>query len=414
MSSRPACEIQSDFSSVLEPQLQAAPRILYLQYQDPAAYPPLEHSSRILAERGWEVVFVGAAVTRDASLKLDPHPRIVVKSIGVVPAKLQGLRYLYFIFYSLCWILFWRPKWIYGSDPIVLPALYVLAKLTGARILYHEHDSPTGSEAGSPFRRLVLRCRNLVGQSASVCVLPQSQRLLEFLQATQRAKPTLCVWNCPRRSEERANLAPSDGTLVLYYHGSINAARLPPELVLAIASFRGAVRLIVAGYEVQGSSGHIDMLRSLAAANGLADAVQYVGVIPSRSDLLRYAAQAHVGLSLMPLISDGINTRHMVGASNKAFDCMGCGLPLLVSDLPEWVDAFVVPGFARACDPGSVESIRSALAWYLENPQTRAEMGDRCREKIRSSWNYESMFECVLAELSAPQRLVAANVRVTT
>lgn len=411
---RVVSKVQSNLSLVLEPQLQDAPRILYLQYQDPAAYPPLEHSSRILAEQGWDVVFLGAAVTRDASLKLEPHPRVVVKSIGVVPAKLQGLRYLYFTFYSLFWILFWRPKWIYGSDPIVLPALYVVAMLTSAQILYHEHDSPTGREAGSSFRRLILRCRNLVGRSASVCVLPQSQRLQDFLQATQRTKPTLCVWNCPRRSESRENLAPFDGTLILYYHGSINAARLPPELVLAIASFRGAVRLIVAGYEVQGSIGHIDTLKCLAAANGFADAVQYVGAIPLRSDLLRYAAQAHVGLSLMPLTSDDINTRHMVGASNKAFDCMGCGLPLLVSDLPEWVDAFVVPGFARACDPGSVESIRSALAWYLENPQPRAEMGNRCREKIRSAWNYESMFEKVLAELSASEKFVASNVRVTT
>jgi len=393
--------------------MPGAPRILYLQYQDPAAYPPLEHSSRILAERGWEVVFLGAAVTRDAPLKLDPHPRVRVKSIGFVPARLQGLRYIYFILYSLCWILFWRPKWIYGSDPVVLPALYVLAKFTAAQIVYHEHDSPPEREAGSYFRRLILRCRKLVSQSASVCVLPQSQRLLDFLQATRRSKPTLCVWNCPRRSETRANVSPSDGTLVLYYHGSINAARLPPALILAIASFRGAVRLIVAGYEVQGSIGHIDTLRCLAAVNGLEDAVQYVGAIPLRSDLLRYAAQAHVGLSLMPLCSDDINTRHMVGASNKAFDCMGCGLPLLVSELAEWVDAFVVPRFARACDPGDVESIRSALAWYLENPQARAEMGDRCREKIRSAWNYESMFESVLVELSASETRVAANVRVT-
>lgn len=391
--------------------MRAAPRILYLQYQDPAAYPPLEHSSRILAERGWEVVFLGAAVTRDAPLKLDPHPRIVVKSIGFVPAKLQGLRYLYFLFQSLCWIVFWRPKWVYGSDPLVLPALYVIAKLTSARILYHEHDSPDLRAARSSFRRLILRCRKLVGQEASICILPQRQRLLDFLQATRRTRPTLCVWNCPRRSESLANLAPSDGTLVLYYHGSINAARLPPELVLAISSFRGAVRLIVAGYEVQGSMGHIDRLRSLAAANGLEDVVQYVGAIPLRSDLLRFAAQAHVGLSLMPLDSDDINTRHMVGASNKAFDCMACGLPLLVSDLPEWVDTFVAPGFARACDPRNVESIRSALDWYLENPQARAKMGDRCREKIRSAWNYESMFESVLVELSASEKLVAASVR---
>ncbi len=393
--------------------MPAAPRILYLQYQDPAAYPPLEHSSRLLAERGWEVVFLGAAVTRDAQLKLEPCPRIVVKSIGVVPAKLQGLRYLYFLCLSLCWIIIWRPKWIYGSDPIVLPALYVIAKLTSARIIYHEHDSPDGREAHSPFRRLILHCRKLVGRDATICVLPQRERLLDFIQSTQRLKPTLCVWNCPRLSEIRANLAPSDGALVLYYHGSINAARLPPELVLAIASFRGAIRLIVAGYEVQGSIGHIDALRRLAAANGVEDAVQYLGAIPLRSDLLRFAAQAHVGLSLMPLGSDDINTRHMVGASNKAFDCMACGLPLLVSDLPEWVDTFVAPRFARSCDPRNVESIRFALSWYLENPHARAEMGEKCREKIRSAWNYESMFESVLVEMRASEKLVAASVRVT-
>ncbi len=393
--------------------MPAAPRILYLQYQDPAAYPPLEHSSRLLAERGWEVVFLGAAVTRDAQLKLEPCPRIVVKSIGVVPAKLQGLRYLYFLCLSLCWIIIWRPKWIYGSDPIVLPALYVIAKLTSARLIYHEHDSPDGREAHSPFRRLILHCRKLVGRDATICVLPQRERLLDFIQSTQRLKPTLCVWNCPRLSEIRANLAPSDGALVLYYHGSINAARLPPELVLAIASFRGAIRLIVAGYEVQGSIGHIDALRRLAAANGVEDAVQYLGAIPLRSDLLRFAAQAHVGLSLMPLGSDDINTRHMVGASNKAFDCMACGLPLLVSDLPEWVDTFVAPRFARSCDPRNVESIRFALSWYLENPHARAEMGEKCREKIRSAWNYESMFESVLVEMRASEKLVAASVRVT-
>ena len=38
--------LKPSFLFVMEPQLPAAPRILYLQFQDPAAYPPLEHSSR--------------------------------------------------------------------------------------------------------------------------------------------------------------------------------------------------------------------------------------------------------------------------------------------------------------------------------------------------------------------------------
>ena len=43
--------------------------------------------------------------------------------------------------------------------------------------------------------------------------------------------------------------------------------------------------------------------------------------------------------------------QNMVGASNKPFDYMACGLPLLVTDLPEWTSTFVEPGYARACNP---------------------------------------------------------------
>ena len=32
-------------------------RIMYVQYVNPGMYPPLEHSSRILADAGWEVCF---------------------------------------------------------------------------------------------------------------------------------------------------------------------------------------------------------------------------------------------------------------------------------------------------------------------------------------------------------------------
>jgi hypothetical protein len=46
----------------------------------------------------------------------------------------------------------------------------------------------------------------------------------------------------------------------------------------------------------------------------------------------------------MPKQSEDINMRHMVGASNKPFDYMASGLPLLVTDLPEWAATFVEPG----------------------------------------------------------------------
>ena len=59
----------------------------------------------------------------------------------------------------------------------------------------------------------------------------------------------------------------------------------------------------------------------------------------------------------MPKKSEDINMQNMVGASNKPFDYMACGLPLLVTDLPEWTSTFVEPGYARACNPDDTDVI---------------------------------------------------------
>jgi len=91
--------------------------------------------------------------------------------------------------------------------------------------------------------------------------------------------------------------------------------------------------------------------------------------------------------------------QHMVGASNKTFDYMACGLPLLVTNLPDWVQTFVKPGYARACDPDDPDSIEAELRWYMEHPDERQEMGRRGQNKVRQTWNYKSMFSDVLAEI---------------
>jgi glycosyltransferase involved in cell wall biosynthesis len=369
-------------------------RILYLQFQDPAAYPPLEHSSQILANGGWSVVFIGAAVVPDAVIKFPTHPNIRTKTFGFSPfLKSQPVRYLYFTFKCLFWTLIWRPMWIYGSDLNVLPALWLIRKVARSKIIYHEHDSPNAMTAQSSFRRLALWCRKSVGRDADLCVLPQQQRLDNFIKQTQRQKQTLCIWNCPSVTEVSGEVLKKDQPLLLYYHGSINAARIPLELVESICRFKGDVQLLLAGYEVQGSIGYVEDLKQRAHRWGVPSAVNYVGAIPLRDDLLRIAGSAHVGLSLMPMESDDINLLHMVGASNKPFDCMASGLPLLVSRLGDWVTTFVEPGFARACDPRDPDSIERELRWYLQNPSMRIEMGRRCLEKVRDSWNYENMFE---------------------
>jgi glycosyltransferase involved in cell wall biosynthesis len=97
----------------------------------------------------------------------------------------------------------------------------------------------------------------------------------------------------------------------------------------------------------------------------------------------------------MPTNNSNPNLRFLTGASNKVFDYLACGLALLVSDLPDWKQMYVEPGYGLACNPNDPASIAAALRWYLDHPVEMREMGDRGRQRILTEWNYETQFKPV-------------------
>src|ERR1700730_15905503 len=94
-------------------------RILYLQYTNPAGYPPLEHSSRILADDGWQVLFLGTGAHGAGGLRFPEHARITVRLLNFQSAGWrQKLHYAWFCLWCFGWVMKWRPRWIYASDPL--------------------------------------------------------------------------------------------------------------------------------------------------------------------------------------------------------------------------------------------------------------------------------------------------------
>jgi glycosyltransferase involved in cell wall biosynthesis len=132
---------------------------------------------------------------------------------------------------------------------------------------------------------------------------------------------------------------------------------------------------------------------------GLNGRVTFLGAIPDRRRLLEECATADVGLALMPEVTTDLNEQRMAGASNKVFDYLACGLPVLVTDLPEWSSSYVARGYGRACSPSSAASIAAALRWFFDNRFEAAAMGARGRRRIESEWNYENVFAPVFAML---------------
>src|SRR5437867_2229495 len=294
-------------------------RVMYVQYTNPAGYPPLQHSSRILAEKGWQVLFLGTGALGEGELELPPHPGILSKRLGFCPAGWrQKVHYALFTFWVLSWVLLWRPRWVYASDPFSCPVALLLSFLPGIRVLYHEHDSPNTDAwiSRSKLERIVLATRQQMARRAKLCILPNEQRAKQFRRQTLAQQPVFTIWNCPACLETIGDRRTGD-QFIIFYHGSIVPNRLPKTVLQALAKLPERMLLRVAGYETIGHRGYVESLRNYAKELGLAHRFDVLGPIPQRESLLEHCRNANVGLAFMPLRSDDVNERAMAGASNK-------------------------------------------------------------------------------------------------
>jgi glycosyltransferase involved in cell wall biosynthesis len=376
-------------------------RILYLQYTNPAAYPPLEHSSAILADAGWDVVFVGTGAFGASALLFEPRRNVkVVTHSFVAPGWRQKAAYLVFVLSVVRLVLEWRPRWVYASDVLSAPIALLLSFWPGIRIVYHEHDAP--DMTGGGWSRMFSHwTRRHVARRAVGCVVPNDARAGLFEKETGVARVS-CVWNCPSVSEvsPARESAWTGDDLWLLYHGSIVPSRLPEAVVHALALLPERVKLRVVGYETVGHAGYLNRLLTIARSLKVDGRVHSVGPVPTRRELLRWCSRSDVGLAFMPRETEDINERHMVGASNKPFDYLSQGLPLLVNSIDVWVREFVDPGFGLACDPSDASSIAGTVARFLADPRLMRSMGERGRQRIRATWNYETVFAPVLRILN--------------
>lgn len=377
-------------------------RILYVQYTNPAGYPPLEHSSRILAGVGWKVLFLGTGAAGDANrLRFPPRRDITVRQLPFCPpGVLQKLHYFWFSLWVLGWMLRWRAQWVYASDLLACPVALLVSLLPGVRLVYHEHDSPDGSSSAL-FHRFCLGARRLLARRAEICVLPNQQRADRFSKEVADGRKVSCIWNCPQKEEVSPPRPPrTDDRMIVYYHGVLGAPYIPSSLLEAMAVLPREIHLRVIGYETVGTQGYLDYLRQESRRLGVENRLELLGPMP-RSQALAQCSQCDVGLALVSDRSQDVNNAYKIGASNRAFDYLACGLALLVSDLPDWRKMYVEGGYGLACDPEDPESIALALRWFFEHAAEMHAMGEKGRQRILAEWNYETQFSPLLGQLSA-------------
>ena len=144
-------------------------RVLHVQYTNPGAYPPLIRGAQLLAESGAQVVMLGVQVAGLDALRVADASGV---SVRLMSSAGQGWRLKAHYARYAAWVAregaTWRPDWIYASDVLSAPIALMLAAITGASVVYHEHDAPSLEHDSWTIRRCLAARRRLVRQAAIV------------------------------------------------------------------------------------------------------------------------------------------------------------------------------------------------------------------------------------------------------
>ena len=230
------CRVAVEDQNAMRRGRDAAKRVLFIQATEPAAYPPLIHASMLMAEAGWDVIFL-AAPFEGNRLELPRHPRIAVRAIPARPSHVMGkAAYARYAAAAAVLALRLRPHVVYASDPLGAGPGLLAARLSRARLVYHEHDSP----APGSLRPSLARARAAAARRAELVIFPNEARARTAQPELGFAADRLrIVWNMPRLAELPALHCRPEAPFVVYYHGSITPDRLPLAVVEAVRRLRG-------------------------------------------------------------------------------------------------------------------------------------------------------------------------------
>jgi glycosyltransferase involved in cell wall biosynthesis len=338
---------------------------------------------RALAAAGYDVhLVVGGAPTG----QLDG---VYFHSIAETAVRPPASRQFSRLVRATCWALRLRPSLYHLHDPHLIP-LGLLLKLAGARVVYDVHeDYPAHARtklADHPLRgmlkALMWRVLEWFAQHALdgfVCASPAlagrfpPARTVEVGNLPLHREFAAAAANGPSRPyRERSN--------TVVYIGSISKVRGFSEMGRALellpAELDCRLRLV-------GSFRSVELARRAAQL----EARHRLDVIPFQPYpvVIRELLSARVGLVVLHPLPNHVDAIR----SNKLFEYMAAGIPLIAADLPRWREIVRGVDCGLVVEPRDPAAIARAIEYLLTHPEEAEAMGQRGREAVSTQFNWD-------------------------
>jgi glycosyltransferase involved in cell wall biosynthesis len=305
-----------------------------------------------LVAHDFEVTLVGRKLK--GSLTLDNRPyktkrfRMLFKK-GAAFYAFYNIRLFFFL-------LFHKTDFLLANDLDTLLANHWAKKFkSNCKLIYDSHEYFAGVPelANKPgiqkiWRRIEKKCLPKTDQrytvNESIAALYKSEYGLHFNVVRNISDAPA---NIQTKSRSELGL-PEDKKIIIYQGAGINIDRGAEELIEAMQYVDDTILIFV------GSGDVIEMLKAKVKKNNLQQKVLFFGKKPY-TELLNYTSVSDLGVSL----DKSTNVNYKFSLPNKIFDYLHCGLPMLVSDLPEIrkiVEGYQVGIISPSHDPKELAS----------------------------------------------------------
>lgn len=261
-----------------------------------------------------------------------------------------------------------KPSVVQANDVNVLVPAWLASRVARARLVYDAHEISADREGYQGIVWLVRGIERFLGRSADGFISTTDFRVNWFVE-NYGYQRTLVLQNRPRYSTparsdvlRRACGIDNDDPIVLYQGG--------------LQWGRGCRNLITAARDIDninvvflGNGGEEAVLRRQAREAG---GHIYFHPTVSLEVLPNFTASADIGIQTMR------NTclNHYSNDSNKLFEYIMAGLPVVASDFPEMRKIVTGYSVGLAVDPGDVDAIRQAIVRLVNDSEFYA----KCRE----------------------------------
>ena len=372
---------------------------------------------RSLTSFGHSVRLIGCAYELDKTVRTEVDGVEVVEiPIGsrARVSLLQRLRTLLAVWRAIAST---RADVYHAHNVHVAPIAWLTARLRRARLVYDGHELygeavRVGDDGAAmpPGRQdrigafLALRVERFVIRRADVVITTNRSRA-RILGERHGRDTVEVLQNVPHPVDMVEPLDPGfpQGVPVLLYQGGVYARGRAFRQTIEAVRLVDDLHLVILGF---GRDADLELIRAWSRR---AEVENRVLLLPPRPfhELVRTAAAATVGI--VPLIPWNLN--NVYGDTNKLYEYLMAGLPVVASDLPE-LRATVTSGnppVGEVFDPTSPESIARAIVQVISDPRY-AERRTEARRLALERYNWD-LEEKVLSRIY--DRLLVKGVGTT-